>query len=585
MIKRVGRIFLIIVFVLFATVACTPPRPPSPPSEAPFLPESSTIPKSSSLPELPSEQPLSSVQKSLNTKMENAFSASLIESLSSEFGIIPHFDDILANGNTFRAVLRLDNGADQPFKKEIQGVLSYDPSAVSVDHFVVNWGGICIVDPDTIAIITLDSVTLLDVHSLAEKPFPPDLSVLEENTNAVGVGRIGDEYILAVVTHGEPNEGTSIDAYYESFLLFDQNGALTDTVSIGQTNTFSRYEYSLERELLYAEQIFTPTWENERFAVVPNLATVFSIDSPMLAHGLFASRYDNGDDTLLITDVPEGAGVAFLYKQDTLASAVALPNCHPGIFVRHAWSDADSETAVNWNDDQTVTVSSSYFDTTMVLDFVQNTAAVVFTLNTEHLNHYDEVYPPPESPDGRYRIVESSRWSVTEASQDSNAWLYDTVSDAYQFLDIFTSSYGGYGDRCGFFYSNHFYRMNFPGQLMIYDIIDSTPSLRLLLSDNAFAVTYAADRGYYYVLESDVTGNDTMNVATWDDGGNLIGRHETSIPKTNHLEGYYSPVIAVSGNSMYYESPHLDLDSQNVRIKGVLDLTTFEFVETSREAW
>ena len=189
---------------------------------------------------------------------------------------------------------------------------------------------------------------------------------------------------------------------------------------------------------------------------------------------------------------------------------------------------------------------------------------------------YDENYPPPQSLNKRYRIVESSPWSPGDAPiAYFNGWLHDTTSDEYSFIDIFTSAYGGNGDICKFIDDSRFYRIDFPGPASIYNIIESKPQPAFTLQGEAIAITYSSSHRQYYVLE---LGEKAADLAIWDENGELISRHSTSIPITNHFEGIYKPDISVSGNTLHYESP--DLDGW---VEGTLDLTTFEFIQIAKE--
>jgi hypothetical protein len=555
--------------------------------KSPAMPESSPKPESGAVPEAPSEKPFY-LRMGLIKKLEDDFGSSFRDLLATRYGISLRFDNVVAWDGAFTATLILENDSGSTYEKEIRGELSFVSPYHSIDTLVVNWGGVCVVDSGAVAVITLDSVSLVGARSLAETPFPPDLSVLGESMNAVGVGRDGEGYIVAAVSRIR-NSTRYIDSYQESLFFFDANGKLKDTVTLGESGNFSRPRQRLQ-ELQYAEQMFTPSWENGRVVVIPNLMMAYPLDNAANGGSRFTARFDDAERTLLVADIPGSGGTAFLYERDIQTGAASLPVVHPAIFYPEDWSDKAQDTGVRWDTDKTAVISNAYFDTAITVDFAKAAADAVFTLDTGHIFSHDL---SAQSPEGRYRIVESSSWGEDDVPMYySNAWLHDTASDRYEFIDVFASYYGGNGDRCGFFSESRFYRMDFPEQLTIYDIADSSPRLSLTLSDNAVAVAYAADRGLYYVLELEyATENEDarINAAVWDDGGNLIERHKTAIPIAYHLEGFYQPDISVSGGTLYYESPSYYYESpedeviQSALIKGVLDLTTFEFQETSRE--
>lgn len=534
-----------------------------------------------------SEQPVSLAQQILNKKLDDAFSAEFKKRLLEKFHVTPSLKNIsLLNDTSFTGTLHLENTSGKTYALDIQGQC-YLPTNLSAEFPVVNWGGICIVDTDTLALITLNTVTLLDANSLEEKSFSPDLSVLPENSTVVGVYRNENGgYFIPVVVEDLNAPDAPFYGFMEQFFNFDARGELIATIPVSDSSSFVRRLFE-PREFCYAEEIFMPTWEGNQYLIIPNLAAVYRVNPPENLVTYFANQYDNGPNTLLITDISnESGGTAFYYEQNRLISALTLPKCNPGMFDSSASYSQEETSKVEWDENHTIQIANDYFDTTISINLPSNTTNIRYHLNPDHIRSYSEEYPPLQSPNERYRIVETSVWSpFLIPNYFTNAWLQDIEKDQYNFIDVFTAYYGGGGDICDFIDDSRFYRMDFPGPITIYNIVDSKPQPAFTLSGrvdsvpettytllgSAIAVTYSASHRQYYVLEIDEKSAD---LAIYSENGKLVSRHTTHIPITYHLEGIERPDISVSGDTLYYESSDLDGD-----VKGSLDLTTFEFVQ------
>ena len=560
------------VFIVLVT-ACAAPVSPTPIYESSNLQEADFLSPESPLEQLKKPTP---AQRLLNIKLEEAFSNEFAGRLFDKFQLTPAFKNInLLDNFTFTCTLHLENTSGQSYTLDIEGQCHYKPENPSEYLFVVNWGGLCIVDADTLAVITLNSVILLDANSLEEKPFLPDISSFGENTNIVGIYRDEEGNYAIPVVIKESGVNIPIDSFNESILMFNTNGKLVDTFYIGSGYGFSSYT-PLGREFRYAEQIFMPAFENNQYMIVPNLTMVCEIDNPEPNSIIFANRYDNGANTLLVAYTANlYSDTAFYYEQDSLIAAMTLPECNPGMFSLYPSRNADDVTTVEWKENQIIKITNNYHDTTLLLDLQNNKADSVYHLNPDHILKWN---PPPESPGKQYQILESGVWSMDDPIIYYNSWLHDTKNNQYSFIGIFTNSHGGYGDFCGFIDNDNFYRIKFPGPVTIYNIVDSKPQALFTFADNAIAVTYSSSQRQYYALE--ISGT-SVELSVWDDKGEFLSRHPTEIPLTRHHEGMYKPDISVFENTLCYESPDFDnkFPELEIIIKGTLDLTTFEFVQ------
>lgn len=349
---------------------------------------------------------------------------------------------------------------------------------LSCEHVVTNfdmpWGGISIIDENTIAISTFKEMRFYDAETLKELPLQLDLSTFQGN----------DYYLLGVVR--DMTEGIIVPVFYngvDGFAFFRGDGTLNRIETFEYGTPESRWFYSDERSARYQDKLEVIRLDDTyiMFSNSRAISSVLYSISKKQVMGQFYPKFDTQDGNrriiLSVLDVwgnfrnnmgqnnamalyyeNDSFVCGFFFNRDEISPSFGEPNVedYPGL--QYQWHPTKP----------IVSASCDFCDLTITLDFEKNSSKLEYKIKPEHL---EEVFAT--SSDGIYSLYRASSDGGGDVIY-SNVVLKDNQTGDLRFITLFGGMYGGYSD-IGFFNNGEIYALKLDS-LRIYSLDPAVPS-------------------------------------------------------------------------------------------------------------
>ena len=451
-----------------------------------------------------------------------------------------------------------------------------------IGNFKVVWGGISLVDENTIAVSTLEDIFFYNTDTLKEQPLKLDLSSFK-----------GKEfYLLGAIR--DKTDGIVVPIFLngtDGFAFFNEDGQLNriETFEYGQPKNrwfystvnpasvgHDQVNYQDKLEIIKLDDtylIFTNT-SHERDEIYYNISEKHILGQ---AYPLFDARDGNRRIVLNNFDLwfgnfanitGEKSRLALYYENDEFRSGFFFdgkdisrsygnPNImdYPGL--QNQWNPTKP----------IVSAACGFSDLTITLDFERKTFKLDYKIKPEHL---EEAFAT--SPDGRYSLHTASSDGAGDIGF-ANIILKDNKSGILRFIALSGGMYGGYGNT-GFFSNGEIYVLE-TDSLMIYSPDPAVPSPLLTFAlplgalekerVNRYLLTFRRDptTKNFIILYADKPFGSLENMQVFpfehvcnyrvgfcDSKGNLLESYDTGQPLLEDQFGFLNMSFHLSGDEL-----------------------------------
>lgn len=479
--------------------------------------------------------------------------------------------------------------------------------------FNVAWGGISVMDKNTIAISTLEDMRFYDADTLKEQPLRLDLSSFNKKDYYL-LGAIRDKTAGIIVPiflngidgfafynkdgklnrietfdYGEPtnrwfyssyNNPTEVGHNQVNYQDKLEIVTLDDTYLIFSNTVLQRGDiyYNISKKHIFGQAFPTlDTTNGNRRMVLNNIDLSFgNSDSITVDKNRLALYYENEDFLS-----------GFLFDGKDINPSFGNPNIedYPGL--KYQWNPTKP----------IVSATCDFCDLTVTLDFDKSMSKLDYKINPEHL---EESFAT--SSDGRYSLHTASRDGAGDVMY-SNIVLRDNQTDALRFITFSGGMYGGYVDS-GFFRNGEIYVLKFDS-LLIYSPDPAAPSplltfkmpLGFLEKERVYRylLTFRRDptTKEFIILYADIPIDAEANwdafpfeyacnymVGFCDKEGNLLRSYDTGQPLLGDQFGFLKM-------SFHLSSDELTVTGVGGRgfagLQGVFDLKTYTYTNTLKK--
>ena len=555
-----------------------------------------------------SEQPQAENYDFLKENLTRLLTTYLLDdatlSVLTEHGITVSAEEIVPAGRTFSFTLVLSNRDGVERRYQMNGNCAYSSNFSRDDPWIIgiDWGGISVISPSTLAVCSLTDVDLVNLANLSD--FGLSLNINElSGGKPVGV-RYNQILGYVVLMNGESKD---------YFGFFDETGQLTRTADAPFPNNqnrsplIDRISDSLPRISMFCENltiletqpaiILTQGQRGENVLYNTGTNESMTVSSFMREYdgGHQISLYSNihssfrmifGEKHLAVYQTPDNADRYFAFDENI--NLLAWPD-------RYYYDESLYPEILSWSHDNAVIkIACKPNGSELTLDFNKKTAVSNYVITPEDLN--DEILS--SSPDGRYNLRTSHLIPGGDAGT-VNYVLQDTKTNSLYFVETVVIGFWAHHTNSGFFNDNELYVQTPEGlQTFLITPDGPVPSRPFLLPlgefkdenyrRHLFSVLRSPGSDAYIALYTEEPlrspfGDDfsrrsyCYKIGFCDKDGNLLESFDTTTRVFSCPENYGlldNPQMSLSGDK-------LTLINESGKIIGVFDIKTHIYTDMS----